>query len=105
MGLVYSDVDTRNLALGIRNAGKWYNFLTQGWETPFDSAKHTFTLTHDAQLPTLQEGTIPIAAIPDGSYVVEFVVSGTEYIPASTLNTPQNYNGTPPVHGSLAVKW
>ena len=84
--MLYSNVDSRSLAVAIRGtSGAWWNFTTGAYETPaaLDLSKHSQTMAKDPFCPGLQSVVIPAAAAADPAACLIECLAGFNYLAAT----------------------
>jgi hypothetical protein len=90
--LVYSNVDSRPIGVGVRLMGSGLWIFSGGpWSATFDPAVNVLACAADPLLPGVQVATIPGPALVPGAFVVQFYKLGSVWVADATLNTPENY--------------
>ena len=90
--LLYSNVEARQLGVGVRTRAGWWHWAKGAWTSPFVAADHVRPCTRDRDVPEIQDVEIPSAALVPGASLIDGIMgpSGT-FTPSASINAPGNY--------------
>jgi hypothetical protein len=97
MGLIYANIEDRQLGLAVRLPGTgWYRWAQGGFSAPFDAALHVLPCTPDKDRPRIQEATIPAEALMPGAYLIEGLITPGGFVESTTTSSLYSYAGGMP---------